>query len=1488
MAAAAQCAAVTSGVATVRRSTPSCAPSAALAPRHSFAAGAALRIKRSSAPAARRLPRQLFAAAAAAAAPSADYRTRAPADVRVLVVGATGYIGKFVVKELVKRGYNVVAFARERSGIGGKQSAEDVKKELAGADVRFGDVMSQESLSRVAFSEKVDVVVSCLASRTGGIKDSWDVDYQATLNSMEAGRKAGASHFVLLSAICVQKPTLEFQRAKLAFEEKLQKAGDITYSIVRPTAFFKSLAGQVELVKDGKPYVMFGDGTLAACKPISEADLAAFIADCVTEKDKVNQVLPIGGPGKALTALDQAQLLFDAAGVKPFLFPVPVSLMDGIIGLLDLVTKVVPGAKDAAEFGKIGKYYAVESMLVWDPVEGKYLPDATPSYGKDTLEDFFKKAVKEGLKGQELGDQAVFGVNKEPFGRGTGSSEETNQEPMFRPSKSKPALEPRYSDPLEGGESAGVVEWEHEPILNLVTAVLGAGVLGFPFCFRVCGLGLAVLLVLVTLAAAELSMRLLLIASQLTGRRSYEELARHVFGRPGQFAVDSCVVAMNVGSVVAYLNILTDTVSTVAGTVIPPGAEPSRNMMLGLVALGGCLPVALFVRSPQLLAAVNSVSMVFLLFFCCILAMLPFSPTPNTGILAWWRWEGVLVAFPIVSYGFTAHQYLFQIYPASQRPSMRKMTTAVQRGMLLSAAIYVAVGAGGYTAFGTRTSGDVLRNLGGMGAHGMRLTAERVLKYGFGLSLLGVIPLTVIPLHNTFAPWLALCSPAYRAAAAKQVDAGVSVPPAAVLSPLQGSLLTTAILGGSCALAVALPNVEYVFGLAGSTASTLLAFILPAAIFLSVTTGQRGMLGASVDMLRGTNAWRQRRRMAGALLLFGCLAGVLCTQALVVSIREEHEVVQLAQELVREETKVAVAAQTEAKAKAMAEAVATVVQAAQEVDAAQEEAAGQAQKLMVAAQALNTTGNGKKQQRKKTKEATSELAAVHSGVDKAVQKLENVTATLGATASRMRNETKAAAAAAAAVAAGDAAGGSEGAAAVQQQQQLAAKDQGQQQQAAMQQHQHMETQQQEQQTQAQQKKQQQPTAQGTDQQGQEQQHAGGGAGGAADAAGSTAATNSSSSTGSSSNTTSSSSAGSAAHTGVVRAAEAAISKFHSAVRKDTPPRGNNKSGGGSDDVAEALEKVASTANDTLTAVRQSQAALEAAAADAAALPQRKGQAKADELDKAITQALNATADVAARLNATAAALKAVEHEKTSELLTMVTQLAAEDEREEAKEVKQAAAQAKEDAIRTAAEGHTLGRKEGWGGASARGGGGERGRGAAGAGAGGAAAATAARAPAGGNATANGTATAGVGAKPRQEVREALKQAAAAAATATAAGATGDLTAAAVNVTAMAQAAIDAASTVVASSKASMEEKIEKQKPKVAVRAIEIAKELHAGSSGAGGGAAAASNGTAGAGGSGGGPKTVVIDAAASKHEEVVGGSRAAATAVAAAARRTRP
>ena len=175
-----------------------------------------------------------------------DYRSRPPEQVRVVVFGATGYIGRFVVKELVERGYQVIAFARERSGVGGRQSRDEVIADFPGAEVRFGDVTDPASIAAEAFDQPTDVVVSCLASRTGGRKDAWAIDHAATLNTYEQGRAAGAAHFVLLSAICVQKPLLEFQKAKLAFEAVLQADEEMTHSIVRPTAFFKSLGGQVE------------------------------------------------------------------------------------------------------------------------------------------------------------------------------------------------------------------------------------------------------------------------------------------------------------------------------------------------------------------------------------------------------------------------------------------------------------------------------------------------------------------------------------------------------------------------------------------------------------------------------------------------------------------------------------------------------------------------------------------------------------------------------------------------------------------------------------------------------------------------------------------------------------------------------------------------------------------------------------------------------------------------------------------------------------------------------------------------------------------------------------------------------------------------------------------------------------------------------------------------------------------------------------------
>jgi divinyl chlorophyllide a 8-vinyl-reductase len=64
--------------------------------------------------------------------------------------------------------------------------------------------------------------------------------------------------------------------------------------------------------------------------------------------------------------------------------------------------------KDKAEFARIGRYYTSESMLVLNPSTGQYDADATPSYGIDTLRDFYSRVLKGGLEGQELGAHSMF------------------------------------------------------------------------------------------------------------------------------------------------------------------------------------------------------------------------------------------------------------------------------------------------------------------------------------------------------------------------------------------------------------------------------------------------------------------------------------------------------------------------------------------------------------------------------------------------------------------------------------------------------------------------------------------------------------------------------------------------------------------------------------------------------------------------------------------------------------------------------------------------------------------------------------------------------------------------------------------------------------------------------------------------------------------------------------------------------------------------
>ena len=296
---------------------------------------------------------------------------------KIFVAGSTGYIGKNLVKYALDKGFDVVTAKRHSDNKPGQLNKKLKVIKISNNDDNW-----------IADLEKVDIIISCLASRTGEPKDAHLVDYKLNCLLLEKAKALKCSQFILLSAICVQKPRLAFQFEKLAFEEELKKSG-LNFSIVRPTAYFKSLSGQIENIKKGKPYVYFGDGQITQCNPISEKDLSLYILSCIKDKTKWRKILPIGGPKQSITPKDIGKILFEIFEVSPKYKSFPTKLLDAIRLLLLIISPFSNWAKNKSELIKIAKYYATESMLIWDEKKECYDANMTPSTGKDTLRDYF-------------------------------------------------------------------------------------------------------------------------------------------------------------------------------------------------------------------------------------------------------------------------------------------------------------------------------------------------------------------------------------------------------------------------------------------------------------------------------------------------------------------------------------------------------------------------------------------------------------------------------------------------------------------------------------------------------------------------------------------------------------------------------------------------------------------------------------------------------------------------------------------------------------------------------------------------------------------------------------------------------------------------------------------------------------------------------------------------------------------------------------------
>jgi len=148
------------------------------------------------------------------------------------------------------------------------------------------------------------------------------------------------------------------------------------------------------------------DGTLTSRKPISDDDLAAFLADCLDDPALRNRILPIGDPGELITPREQGERLFALVGRPARFRHVSVALLDGIAGALGVAGRIVPAP--SAKAGRPASAAITRpNRCGLDPQTGRYDAAATPSTGSETLLDY-DAGVLRGEAAAEPGNHAAF------------------------------------------------------------------------------------------------------------------------------------------------------------------------------------------------------------------------------------------------------------------------------------------------------------------------------------------------------------------------------------------------------------------------------------------------------------------------------------------------------------------------------------------------------------------------------------------------------------------------------------------------------------------------------------------------------------------------------------------------------------------------------------------------------------------------------------------------------------------------------------------------------------------------------------------------------------------------------------------------------------------------------------------------------------------------------------------------------------------------
>jgi uncharacterized protein YbjT (DUF2867 family) len=285
-----------------------------------------------------------------------------------LVTGATGDIGRRVVRLLCEREKQVRSFVRLTSRYG--------ELEYRGSNIFIGDLRQEKDIQKACQGVKY------IVSAHGSDGDALSLDYRANIELIDQAKANGVQHFVFISVLGADRGYEDAPvfKAKRAVERYLETSG-LNYTILRPAGLASNLLPLAERFRETGFYLLIGDPKNRT-SIVSTDDLAKIVVDSITLEAARNQIFPVGGP-EILSREDIPKIFSRIFNKEPVIINSPLFAVDAVRNALGFFNPQTQKALGTFRTLLANEFFCTKEEIA--RVEGIF------NFQLETLENFLRR-----------------------------------------------------------------------------------------------------------------------------------------------------------------------------------------------------------------------------------------------------------------------------------------------------------------------------------------------------------------------------------------------------------------------------------------------------------------------------------------------------------------------------------------------------------------------------------------------------------------------------------------------------------------------------------------------------------------------------------------------------------------------------------------------------------------------------------------------------------------------------------------------------------------------------------------------------------------------------------------------------------------------------------------------------------------------------------------------------------------------------------------